>query len=379
LASTADTAALSTKDKLIKSAASLFSANWYDAVSVAQICRHGGLSNGVFYRYFKDKEEIFKYILDGFLEIIEGRFKKIEGPDVERRLVSFFEFILESNRNDLEYISIFREGEFRFTDYEQRLRDIYLDALKRVYGREAALAEYLFIVGSIRFLLRRPCFSGDKVSAEYLKDLVYNGIFKNPGDIDFSCLDIDLPPALDDPEEADTRTKLILSGKQLIAENSFYEVNIYEITRNAGYAVGTFYLNFKTKEDLFREVVRYLGRQVRHYISVNLGRNLNRIEQEIQGWVLFLKYFETHVQNYEIVREAEFVVKDAALEYYNKFENGYINDETAVRIAERDIASNFLMGIAHFLGIEYFFSKNIKDVRKVIMDISGPLCEGLKK
>ena len=374
-----------TRDRLTASAVELFSENWYEAVSVAEICRHGELSNGVFYRYFKDKEELFRQILDGFLDVIENRFRNISGAGVRERLVSFFEFVLESNRNDLPYIAIFREGEYRFPEYEQRLRDIYIEALQRVYNRKVSLAEYLYIIGSIRFLLRRPCFNSELITAVYLADLVYNGIFKEHN-IDFSCLDINLPPAAENPAEADTKTKLILSGRKLIAENNFYKVNIFEITRNAGFAVGTFYIHFSSKEELFSEIVLYLGRQLRYYISSNLGRNLNRIEQELQGWVLFLKYFETHQQNYELVREAEFVVRETAARYYNRIESGYIFEKSIFRTgegndaeAERAVTANFLMGIAHFLGIECFFGGNVKNPIELIRQIAAPLCSGVKE
>jgi len=36
----------------------LFSEQWYEIVSVAEICRRAGVSNGAFYRYFPGKEEL---------------------------------------------------------------------------------------------------------------------------------------------------------------------------------------------------------------------------------------------------------------------------------------------------------------------------------
>lgn len=368
-----------TKEKLISSAVALFSENWYDAVSVAEICRNSGLSNGVFYRYYKDKEVLFREILDNFLEMIQQRMSRISGADAEERLVSFYSLILESNKDDIPYINIFREGEYKFPDYEKRLRDMYEDALEMVYGREISVAEYLFLVGSVRFLLRRPCSDENLITAEYLKEIAYNGLLECPGEIDYSCLDIELPPAVDNAEDTETKTKLILSGKQLIAENSFNAVNIYEITRNAGFAVGTFYINFKSKEDLFREVITYLGKQLRYYISSNLSKNLNRVEREIQGWLLFLNYFETHIQNYQLVRQAEFVIRDTAKEYYNKFEKGYLKQNGSKSETDDAVYANFLVGIAHFLGIEYFFSKNIESPKQVVTELSKLICGGLKK
>lgn len=369
---------LTTKEKIYISAVALFSEHWYDTVSVAEICRNSGLSNGVFYRYYKDKESLFREILDKFLEVIEGRMKKVSGSDVETRLVSFYELILESNINDQAYISIFREGEFMFPEYDKRLREIYIDSLKKVYEKTVSIAEYLYIVGGVRFLLKRPCFEAENISAEYLKDLAFNGLLHCQESIDYSCLDIELPPAVDYSDEDDTRTKLILSGKQLIAEKSFYNVNIYEITRKAGFSVGTFYLNFKSKEDFFRSVVDFLGKDVRHYISSKLSENLSRIESEIQGWILFLKYFENNVKNYQILRQAEFVIKDSAREYYNRFESGYLKNTDGIRIDNHTVAVNYLIGIVHYLGIEYFYSKNIDTPQQVVKELSVLLCCGVK-
>ena len=51
------------RERLVAAAVELFSKKWYGTVSVAEICRAAGLSNGVFYRYFDGKEGLFKVIL----------------------------------------------------------------------------------------------------------------------------------------------------------------------------------------------------------------------------------------------------------------------------------------------------------------------------
>ena len=47
--------------KLLESARDLFSEKWYESVSVAEICRNAGLSNGTFYKNFKTKKKYFFY------------------------------------------------------------------------------------------------------------------------------------------------------------------------------------------------------------------------------------------------------------------------------------------------------------------------------
>jgi AcrR family transcriptional regulator len=370
-----------TRKKLVDSAVKLFSENWYEGISIAEICRNTNLSNGVFYRYYRNKEDIFREILDGFLDRIQERFDTIRGVSVRDRLLHFFSLVEYSNKSDVPYINIFREGEFRHPEYEQRLRLIYQQALYRIFGRTISIAGYLYVVGSLRFLIRRPFFREGSFSGEDYADIILGGVFSPEPGWRRSCLDLELSPVIDDWEGADTRTRLILAGKQLIAQYGFQKVNIYEITRSAGFAVGTFYIHFQSKEQYFAEVVRYLNKSLRTYLAGHLDGRLSRLEQELQGWMLFLNYFETHTQNYQLVREAEFVVREAVQHYYDKFEQGYLNNlvnsNPSMKSHSPVAKANFLIGIAHHLGIEYFFSKNIQAPVAVVSEIAQFLQSGI--
>jgi AcrR family transcriptional regulator len=51
---------LRTRNRLVKAALRLFTERGYDATSTSQIAKRAGMSAGVFYRYFKDKRDIFR-------------------------------------------------------------------------------------------------------------------------------------------------------------------------------------------------------------------------------------------------------------------------------------------------------------------------------
>lgn len=53
----------------------------------------------------------------------------------------------------------------------------------------------------------------------------------------------------------ETRARLLESGRALFAANGLHRVTSHEIARGAGVAAGTFYLHFRDKESLFREIV----------------------------------------------------------------------------------------------------------------------------
>ena len=57
-----------------------------------------------------------------------------------------------------------------------------------------------------------------------------------------------------DRSREQTRARLISSGKQLFAKRGLHGVTTHDIARRAGVAAGTFYLHFKDKTELFREI-----------------------------------------------------------------------------------------------------------------------------
>jgi hypothetical protein len=107
-----------------------------------------------------------------------------------------------------------------------------------------------------------------------------------------------------------------------------------------------------------------------------LSNDCNRLEQELQGFYLFIKHFERNPAFYTIVREAEFVMENKVKEYYDRFESGYLKKTFPSDLDSRTIA-NALVGIAHYFGIEDIFSKNITNSKDIIYRLGGFLKSGI--
>ena len=110
-----------TEERLIESAVSLFSHSWYGTVSVAAICRKAGLSNGVFYRYFDGKEALFRKILEQVLSMIREAVAEPGGSCKRDRIRSLVQAVVSFSRDHRELVTVFREGQYRFFEYERRL------------------------------------------------------------------------------------------------------------------------------------------------------------------------------------------------------------------------------------------------------------------
>jgi AcrR family transcriptional regulator len=372
---------MKTKDRLIESALESFSERWYETVSVAEICRNANLSNGVFYRYFKDKEEIFKEILDIFLEDLSENLEHIKGESVTQRLDYLFNAIVNSGVKFKRMVSVYREGQYRFQEYEKKLADIYKKGLSEVFKKDISEAEYLFGTCGIRFLSIRSLYKHIVLDNKILlqgEKMVLNGIFSNQVNNYEKIFDFDAKQ-LEAVQETTSREKLISAGMELFGEYGYYNVNVYDIAKKAGFAVGTFYIYFDSKEEFMSELIDIINSKTRHFISQNINHSLNRIEQELQGMYLFLKFFEDKLIYYQIVREAEFVVNGKVKDYYDNFEKGYLKNLKDVKDYDYSAVANFLVGISHYLGIQTLFNRSAEDKKSIIKELGTLLYSGMEK
>lgn len=366
-----------TKERIMKSAETLFSERQFDDVSIAEICRAASVSNGVYYRYFRNKEELLLSLNDSFLVYFEKALGKIEGSTIPERLLSFITIVLKVGQIKKREITIFREGQYRFYGYEDELRRIYIESAVSVFRREISEAEYLYVLSGLRFCSTRALYSGMSVDPGYIRDFILKGVFSGME----SAAVAHLPDRFESPPLPEIRTgydRLILSGLKLFGEKGFYKTGVADIVRESGLAVGTFYSHFESKESFLDTLVLRLGERTRHYLSAQVSGQGNRLEQEIAGMWYFLNYFHDHLEYYSIVREAEFIAREMVNRYYDAFEKGYMkNLKFITPEVKRLHAANFLSGLSHYTGIEVLHRKRITDIKGFLSEIQTLLQKGM--
>jgi len=363
-----------TKEKLIRSSRILFSKSWYDTVSIAEICRHADLSNGVFYRYFKSKEDLFKIIIDEFLSHFKSELEAVDGEDLPSRLHSFYTTVNRICFTHPSDVSIFREGQYRFPEYEEKLRVLYMNALQKVYGRPMDEAEYLFILSGLRFLNTRSLYDEMEFPLKTVESYILKGVFPQ--------VEPDEPQLVesgpfDSSPSDEAKMRLIKAGMDLFGKEGYDKVNVYDVARSAGLSVGAFYLYFPSKEDFLAIIIKHIGHSTRYYLSKKLVPTNNRLNFELEGMWNFVGYFTEYPQYYEIVREAEFVSRDWVKDYYDRFSKGYLHTLTHIPEIERPVMANFLMGLSHYLGIEAIFYDRIGDLKTTIRKLGKYLSRGI--
>ncbi|MGA2976114.1 MAG: TetR/AcrR family transcriptional regulator, partial [Spirochaetia bacterium] len=239
----------------MEAAIQLFAKKWYGIVSVAEICRASGLSNGVFYRYFENKQALFRRILGQVLDMLRDAVEVPRGSSPRERLRFFIEAIVDFSWKNPDLVSVFREGQYRFFEYEHGLVSIYMRGLSTALGREAGLPEYLFALGGVRFCAIRRALHDVPIRVEDIHEILRFGLFRgmsfNPAKV-FGGSALPLPVQL----EEGARERLLRSGKRIFGEKGFFETNIHDVTDGANLSVGAFYTYFASKEAFYAELIR---------------------------------------------------------------------------------------------------------------------------
>jgi AcrR family transcriptional regulator len=362
--------------KIRKAALELFSIRWFETVSIAEICRHAGVSNGVFYRYYSKKENLVRVLLEEFLRRFKSEVEDIQGNTKEEQLLDFITTLYNVGINHKQYVSVFREGQYRFPEYEECLREIYMEAISTIFGREVSEAEYLYIISGIRFCSTRALYDDLPREHEKIRDLILNGVFRNDTEGEFP----DIPDCFysySEKSPEDSRSRLLSTGIKLIGKKGYHAIGVSDIARETGLAVGTFYTYFDKKEEFFSELITLIGQRIRAFLSEQTRPYKSRYEREVFGIYFFLSYMSRHKEYYAIIREAEFVSKPWVREYYNSFERGYMKNLSIEDEKERRITANFLIGLSHYVGIEGLLNDRIADNSEFLKTISQYLIKGV--
>ncbi len=156
-----------------------------------------------------------------------------------------------------------------------------------------------------------------------------------------------------------TFDKLLKAAEEIIGEKGYHETSVYAITEQAGVAMGTFYLYFRGKKDIFRELIYYVHHEVRKHIQMAIKNIPDRKEAEIEGIMAFYRYCMENPTLYALIREAEFVDFEIFKWHYTHFSKGYTEhlekamDKKQIKTMEPEALAFCLMGISIFTGMRW--------------------------
>lgn len=181
-----------------------------------------------------------------------------------------------------------------------------------------------------------------------------------------------------------TRRKLLDAAEGAFGEHGFHATSIGDITRRASVALGTFYVYFDSKDEIFRALVAHMGEMTRSWIAERVAGAKDRLETEHMGLVAYIEFARAHPNLYRIIEESQFVAPDAYKAHYDSFAERYARNlaeaETRGEIAAGDqsVRAWALIGMSVFLGLRFGIWNRERSAEEVARAASDLIARGIR-
>ncbi len=171
-----------------------------------------------------------------------------------------------------------------------------------------------------------------------------------------------------------TRQRLLDAAEGVFAELGYHDASVVKITEAAGVAQGTFYLYFRSKQELFDELVRDLNRRVRRAMKAASSVGTTRVEAELLGFRAFFRFTAEHPALYRIIRQAEFVSPEMLRYHYERLSAGYVEGLTRasadgeVGPVDPEVTAWALMGMGELVGMRWILWEQRDEMPERVVD-----------
>lgn len=152
---------------------------------------------------------------------------------------------------------------------------------------------------------------------------------------------------------------LVEAAETLFTQSGFHEVSVSDICRKAKTAVGTFYIYFDSKADIYRYLVESYKKDIRNNLAQSIASCTSRREMEREGIKCFVRYALENPSVYNIIWGSLSVDKQMFEDYYVSFADSYARalsrSQEELKVADVLSTAYMLMGITNFLGLRAIF------------------------
>ncbi len=157
--------------------------------------------------------------------------------------------------------------------------------------------------------------------------------------------------------QSDTKKRLINSAIKLFSKNGYFNTKVSDIVKDAGVAQGTFYLYFKSKEEIFiyivEEIIGKIKKQIENFSSKDLPPE-QKLEDFAKSVFYLLSEYREVAEIYffhllctddkfqKIHFEAEQMFKRFYLEVLKDYQNKELLTDILLGFGKRLFEINFL-------------------------------------
>ncbi|WP_419887705.1 TetR/AcrR family transcriptional regulator [Neobacillus niacini] len=180
-----------------------------------------------------------------------------------------------------------------------------------------------------------------------------------------------------------TKLKLLMAAEEVFGEMGFFQAGITDLTKKAKVSQGTFYTYFQSKEDIFRELVMGMQKQLRMEIKIATQGIKDRLELEKKGFEVFFRFLNQHRYLFRLFRQAEFVDEQLHRNYFETFTKGYIEGLTEakekgeIRELDPEMLVYIFMGMTDYLGMKWVLWENREVTEDMVEEVMSFIKHGI--
>ena len=175
--------------------------------------------------------------------------------------------------------------------------------------------------------------------------------------------------------------KLVEAAEELFTSNGFHGTSISDICKKAGTAVGTFYIYFQTKTDVYCYLMWKYQKQIKDLLAESIKGCENRFEMEREGIKCFIKFAVKTPNVYSIIWGSLSIDRSLFVNYYISFAESYskalVRHADEVETSDHTTVAYMLMGISNFVGLRALFENmSDEDIDRIIDTTIMPALSG---
>jgi AcrR family transcriptional regulator len=172
----------------------------------------------------------------------------------------------------------------------------------------------------------------------------------------------------------DTLNRILSAAAQVFYQKGYGAANVNDIAKLAGVAIGTFYIYFDGKYNLYKFLLLQCSHQIRKHLSLSTKQCATRREAERMGLKCWLEYTVKNPYIYNLIWESLYVDRKLFIDYYDIFCRSYLRgiktaqDKGEVLAIDGEVLAYVLMGATTFLGLNWGVFKEESDDLDTVVD-----------
>jgi len=331
------------REALLAAGLKVVATHGYAKASVSRIAAASGVALGTLYSYFPSHQDFLDELLPAEGERLLAHIQKAASgtePFFERERLAFSAFYdFVAKRPNL--LRVLVEAEIAapgsYVRLMEAIRARYYRALERAAEKGEITAsdeDFLRVATHVltgtrgiiaigfsdregnRFL--KPGRLPDWVADTYLKFMRHGLDDTKP----FSWGDSAFAPP-EPPVAPDTRLRLMLSAAQAMQKKGFAGTTVADIVQGAGVAVGTFYIHFSSREELFDALLSYARAEMLAHVQREIADSRSIAEVECRGFRALTSYLIANPWHQRVEMEAALWVPKSYLKHFFEIADRY--------------------------------------------------------